>query len=211
MQPGGEELAPQGRSQAGPGPAMNSSRPARARRRTGPWTTGDQPSSRPDVPSAWRAQPWKLNESSCSAISPFSNRKRARMVVDGLATPVTILQASRAGCAAVVFVNEDRVIHNMIGTTIWGTPSLDQLDRLPTLPAVSISSDRGASAEAAPRERQATLRAPPLGSDDRVVPVEAPGGQDRRHPRCRNCSVSSAATTAPGMSASPTTPPVMRA
>ena len=65
------------------------------------------------------------------------------VVVEGLATPVTILQASRAGCAAVVFVNEDRAIHNMIGTTIRGTPSLNQLDRLPTLPAVSISSDAG--------------------------------------------------------------------
>ena len=45
-------------------------------------------------------------------------------LVDGLATPVTILQASQAGCAGIVFANEDRVIHNMIGTTIWGTPEL---------------------------------------------------------------------------------------
>ena len=66
-------------------------------------------------------------------------------LVDGLATPVTILQASQAGCAAIVFANEDRVIHNMIGTTIWGTPAHDQIDRLPQLPAVSVDVESGAA------------------------------------------------------------------
>jgi len=64
-------------------------------------------------------------------------------LVDGLATPVTILQASQAGCAGIVFANEDRFIHNMIGTTIWGTPELDQLDRMPTVAAVSVDVDSG--------------------------------------------------------------------
>jgi N-acetylated-alpha-linked acidic dipeptidase len=64
-------------------------------------------------------------------------------LIDGLATPVTILRASKAGCAAVVFANEDRVIHNMIGTTIWGTPALDQVDRLPQVPAVSVNKQSG--------------------------------------------------------------------
>jgi peptidase M28-like protein len=66
-------------------------------------------------------------------------------LVDGLATPVTILQASQAGCAGIVFANEDRVIHNMIGTTIWGTPEYDQIDRLPRLPAVSVDVESGAA------------------------------------------------------------------
>jgi N-acetylated-alpha-linked acidic dipeptidase len=64
-------------------------------------------------------------------------------LVDGLATPVTILQASQAGCAGVVFANEDRFIHNMIGTTIWGTPELDQIDRMPAVAAVSIDVESG--------------------------------------------------------------------
>ena len=74
---------------------------------------------------------------------------RGRMaLVDGLATPVTILQASQAGCAGIVFANEDRVVHNMIGTTIWGTPALDQVDRLPTVSAVSVDVDAGAALKA---------------------------------------------------------------
>ena len=64
-------------------------------------------------------------------------------LVNGLSTPVTVLRASRAGCAAVVFANQDRVIHNMIGTTIWGTPDLDEADRLPQCPAVSVDVDGG--------------------------------------------------------------------
>ena len=64
-------------------------------------------------------------------------------LVGGLATPVTVLRASRGGCAAVVFTNQDRVIHNMIGTTVWGTPDLDQVDRLPRCPAISVDVDGG--------------------------------------------------------------------
>lgn len=64
-------------------------------------------------------------------------------LVKGLATPITILAASRIGCAALVFTNEDRVIHNMIGTTVWGTPGLDQIDRLPSLPVISVNRDDG--------------------------------------------------------------------
>ena len=60
-------------------------------------------------------------------------------LVDGLATPVTVLRASKAGCAAVIFANQDVALHNMIVTTIWGTPGLDQLDRLPQVPVVSIN------------------------------------------------------------------------
>lgn len=64
-------------------------------------------------------------------------------LIDGLATPVTILGASKAGCGAVIFANQDKVIHNMIGTTIWGTPSLDQLDRLPSIPVISVNKQDG--------------------------------------------------------------------
>lgn len=69
-------------------------------------------------------------------------------LVDGLATPVTILQASQAGCAGIVFANEDRFIHNMIGTTIWGTPELDQVDRMPTVAAVSVDVESGRALKA---------------------------------------------------------------
>ena len=73
----------------------------------------------------------------------FGPAKGKVALVHGLATPITILQASQAGCAGIVFANEDRVIHNMIGTTIWGTPEFDHLDRLPTVVAVSVNRPSG--------------------------------------------------------------------
>jgi N-acetylated-alpha-linked acidic dipeptidase len=64
-------------------------------------------------------------------------------LIDGLATPVTVLQASKAGCAAIIFANQGHAIHNMISTTIWGTPGLDQLDQQPQLPVISINKKGG--------------------------------------------------------------------
>lgn len=78
----------------------------------------------------------------------FGNARGKIALVDGLATPVTILQASQAGCAGVVFANEDRFVHNMIGTTIWGTPELDQIDRMPTVAAVSVDVEAGRALKA---------------------------------------------------------------
>ena len=64
-------------------------------------------------------------------------------LVDGLATPVTVLRASEAGCAAIIFANEGHAIHNMICTTVWGTPGLDQLNRLPQLPVITVNREGG--------------------------------------------------------------------
>jgi hypothetical protein len=78
----------------------------------------------------------------------FSRARGKIALVDGLAMPVTILHASQAGCAGIVFANEDRFIHNMIGTTIWGTPALDQIGRLPTAAAVSVDVESGRTLKA---------------------------------------------------------------
>ena len=78
----------------------------------------------------------------------FASARDKIALVDGLATPVTVLQASQAGCAGIIFANEDRFIHNMIGTTIWGTPEFDQLDRMPTVAAVSVDVESGAALKA---------------------------------------------------------------
>ena len=64
-------------------------------------------------------------------------------LLDGLATPVTVLRASKAGCTAVIFANQDVMLHNMIVTTIWGTPGLEQLERLPSVPVVTVNKADG--------------------------------------------------------------------
>lgn len=69
----------------------------------------------------------------------FSSAAGKIVLVDGLCTPITVLEASRAGVRALIFANEGEVPHNMIATTVWGTPEADQLERLPRVSAVSLS------------------------------------------------------------------------
>lgn len=65
-------------------------------------------------------------------------------LVDGLAMPIEVLDASQAGVQALIFANADWYLHNMIVTTIWGgSPTPGQVDRLPTVPVVSIANEDG--------------------------------------------------------------------
>lgn len=65
-------------------------------------------------------------------------------LVDGLAMPIEVMQASKAGVQALVFANADWYLHNMIVTTIWGgAPTPQQLDRLPSIPVISIPHEEG--------------------------------------------------------------------
>lgn len=66
-------------------------------------------------------------------------------LVDGLAMPIEVSQASAAGVQALIFANADWYLHNMIVTTIWGgSPTPEQVNRLPSVPVVSISNEDGA-------------------------------------------------------------------
>ena len=65
------------------------------------------------------------------------------VLIDGLCTPATVLEGSKAQVKALIFVNQDRVIHNMIATTIWGTPTMDEIHRLPQIPVISINKESG--------------------------------------------------------------------
>ncbi len=65
-------------------------------------------------------------------------------VVDGVATPIQVLDLDRAGAQAIIFVNPGDVIHNMIETTIWGgVPTPAQVDLLPSVPVVSVNNADG--------------------------------------------------------------------
>ena len=58
-------------------------------------------------------------------------------LVSGLATPGKAWAAQQAGTLAQVFVNADH-LHNMIVSTVWGTPAPDTAWRLPRTPCLSI-------------------------------------------------------------------------
>jgi N-acetylated-alpha-linked acidic dipeptidase len=63
-------------------------------------------------------------------------------LIDGLATPTAVYAAERAGSVGQIFVNDDH-LHNMIVSTVWGTPTTQSAERLPRTPAVSIVAADG--------------------------------------------------------------------
>jgi len=63
-------------------------------------------------------------------------------LVDGLATPGKAWAAQSAGTLAQVFVNADH-LHNMIVTTVWGTPDPHTAARIPRTPCLSVKRPDG--------------------------------------------------------------------
>jgi len=61
-------------------------------------------------------------------------------LVDSLATPGKAWAAQEAGTAGQIFVNLDH-LHNMIVTTVWGTPTPATAGRIPRTPCLSIRRD----------------------------------------------------------------------
>jgi hypothetical protein len=59
------------------------------------------------------------------------------VLLQGLATPGRAWAAQSAGTLGQVFVNLDH-LHNMIVTTVWGTPTPDTAWRIPKTPCLSI-------------------------------------------------------------------------
>src|SRR5262249_5227287 len=59
-------------------------------------------------------------------------------LVDGLATPGKAWTAQNAGTRAQIFVNAEH-LHNMIVTTVWGTPDPGTAARIPRTPCLSIT------------------------------------------------------------------------
>jgi len=58
-------------------------------------------------------------------------------LIDGFATPGKAWTAQEAGTLGQIFVSLDH-LHNMIVTTIWGTPTPETASRIPRLPCCSI-------------------------------------------------------------------------
>jgi len=64
-------------------------------------------------------------------------------VVDGLANPARVQAGQAAGAVGLVFLNRDPLVHEMIVSTVWGSPTLEQLARLPRIPVVSVARADG--------------------------------------------------------------------
>ncbi|HXF83359.1 MAG TPA: M28 family peptidase [bacterium] len=61
------------------------------------------------------------------------------VATDGLAMPGRVAQLQRARAAAAVFLNRDPHVHEMIVSTVWGSPTPERLGELPAIPVVSMA------------------------------------------------------------------------
>jgi Zn-dependent M28 family amino/carboxypeptidase len=91
--------------------------------------------------------------------TPIEPDVHGRIVVaEGLVSPESAWRAQRAGAAGLVHVNDTDVLHEMITTTIWGTPTSESAARIPRLPVVSIGKADGERLRAAARKPGFKLR-----------------------------------------------------
>ncbi|MFQ5927696.1 MAG: M28 family peptidase [Terriglobia bacterium] len=65
------------------------------------------------------------------------------VVADGLITPQHARLVEELGAAGLVHINPRELLHEMIITTVWGTPTLATMAHIPRIPALSITRADG--------------------------------------------------------------------
>ena len=99
---------------------------------------------------------------SVDASEDTRERVRGRIVVsEGYANPANVSRFEAWGAVAVIAINPGEWIHWGTCTTVWGNPGLDDLHRVPTIPAVNVNRPDGealkASAQAGGRAKVVTV------------------------------------------------------
>jgi Iap family predicted aminopeptidase len=62
------------------------------------------------------------------------------VMLDGMAMPGKVQRAERAGAAACICANQDKHVHEMIVSGVWGSPTPETRDLLPRIPVVSVGA-----------------------------------------------------------------------
>src|ERR671921_2952 len=61
------------------------------------------------------------------------------VLAEGIAIPGKAPAAEDAGAAACIFANADEHVHEMIVSTVWGSPTPETRDELPRIPVASVN------------------------------------------------------------------------
>lgn len=64
------------------------------------------------------------------------------VLVDGLATPGGVKKAQSKGASAAIFINAEYT-HEMIVSTVWGNPTLENVNNYPAIPVASVTYQDG--------------------------------------------------------------------
>src|SRR5262245_28928774 len=70
-------------------------------------------------------------------------------ILSGGVSPDRTLTAQRAGVAGLIQIDEGEIVHEMIATTIWGSPTTESASRIPRIPIIGIKKSEGERLKAA--------------------------------------------------------------
>src|SRR5262245_18058645 len=81
---------------------------------------------------------------------PLGPEVRGKIVIlSGGVSPDRSLTAQRAGVAGLIQIEEGEIVHEMIATTIWGSPTTESAVRIPKIPIIGIKISEGERLKAA--------------------------------------------------------------
>ncbi|WP_423410482.1 M28 family peptidase [Heyndrickxia sp. MSNUG] len=63
-------------------------------------------------------------------------------VLEGIASPVVLKKLWEAGAIGAIFINGP-FTHEMIVSTVWGSPTADTITQMPKIPVISVNDDSG--------------------------------------------------------------------
>ncbi len=98
--------------------------------------------SRPSAPGGTRAELVYLRTGAPTDFAAADVRGRV-VLLDGIANPAASLRASQAGALGQVHVSPHDHRHEMCISSIWGSPTPETIDRLPSTVVVSVTKSEG--------------------------------------------------------------------
>jgi N-acetylated-alpha-linked acidic dipeptidase len=99
-------------------------------------------------------------------------------ILSGGVSPDRTLAAQRAGVAGLIQIEEGEIVHEMIATTIWGSPTTESASQIPRIPIIGIrksEGDRLKAALAASRTVVLTTKVDQGWATAPVVVADVPG------------------------------------
>jgi aminopeptidase YwaD len=112
-----------------------------------------QSMSRSSQPEGSRGELVDLGDGSDGAFADLDLTGRI-VLVDGIASPVIAMRASRAGAMGVVHISPHELLHEMCISPVWGSPSLTTREALPDVVVLTVRAEDGAALRHRLAERQ---------------------------------------------------------
>jgi len=121
-----------------------------------------------------------------------SDRYRGKIVVtEGISLPMLTSEIEEMGAVGIIAVNPGDRNHWSTASTIWGTPGIEAMARLPKVPSAGVNRQDGAIIlAAAKRGETATIR---TQLEQRLVCPEAASGGHRGRDRAGSLRLSARA------------------